>query len=198
MTTWHTFVDVEGQPYPTRHRAYFSDPDEAHRLDLTSDHIQQLRAVHEAAHAVVALTGGAHLHYAQITPAGQDKGGVGGITHACHVVGGELFVTFCGAGERAADRWLREQNLWTPERAVRAEVGAAKDRRMALDANPHVGFGDREADYRVVHDLADRAIDQYWPAITAVADVLAEQEYLSGDEVARIVGHPNGLCADPR
>jgi hypothetical protein len=138
--------------------------------------LDYLRAIHEAGHAVAALLGRGHLHSAQITK-GTATSTEGGITDCCNLNDGHAFAVFCAAGERATDRWLREAGLWTPERAVAAEVGARGDRHLFLSINPDVGFGDRQIDYRVVHDLADQAIDQQWPAITAVADALVQRQH---------------------
>lgn len=192
-TPWHTNLYVDGVAYPTRHYAFLNEDDDGTEasLGLTPDVVHYIRAIHEAAHAVTALAGGGHLHHAQIETldSATDNGGV---TEACGLDDGTLFAVFSGAGERANDRWLHEAGLWTPRLAVAVESGARGDRAKFLQVNPHVGFGDRQVDYRAVHDLADQAIDRHWAAITTVADALVIHIRLDGDAIADLAGIPNG------
>ncbi|WP_445520407.1 hypothetical protein [Streptomyces sp. NEAU-174] len=192
---WHTVLWVDGEPYPTRHYVHY-DRGDGPLWDLPAETLHQMRAIHEAAHAVAALDGGAHLHYAQIQAPSGSEGDTDGATGACGHSTGEDAAAYTGAGERATDRWLRETGLWTPARAMCAEVAARHDRAGFLSLNPHFGFGDRgAADYRLVHDLADRMIDRRWGAVTAVGAVLARQLRLEGDDIADLVRIPNGACA---
>ncbi|MDX3839582.1 hypothetical protein [Streptomyces europaeiscabiei] len=193
IASWHTNLYVDGVAYPTRHYAHLDEDDDGTEADLglTDEEVQYIRAIHEAGHAVTALSGGGHLHHAQIeTPdSAVDHGGV---TYACGLSDGNLFAAFSGAGERANDRWMRENGLWTPRRAVAVESGARGDRAAFLRINPHVGFGDRQVDYRAVHDIADQAVHHYWREISAVADALVQQIHLGGDRIADLIGIPNG------
>ena len=191
MTAWRMLVDVGGQPYPTRNYLPDAEGDSDACLNLTAPQLDYLRAIHEAGHAIAALTGRAHLHHVEIVQGAADTE-EGGVTHACNLADGHAYAVFSAAGERAADRWLREAELWTPERAVANEVGAHGDRRQFLAINPHVGFGDRDIDYRIVHDLADQALDQHWDAVTRVADLLAREQRLDADTIASIAGLANG------
>jgi hypothetical protein len=185
---WNIVIDVNGEPYPTRYRS----PDSSQpAINLAGPQLDQLRAIHEAGHAVTVLLAGAHLHSAEIVLGVADKV-EGGAVHACNLADGHGYATFCAAGERAADRWLREAGLWTPERAVANEAAAYGDRHQFLAINPHVGFGDREVDYRIAHDLADRALDQHWAGVVRVADRLAQTGTLDADEISVIAGMPNG------
>ncbi|MPY47123.1 hypothetical protein [Streptomyces acidicola] len=193
IAPWHTNVYVDGVAYPTRHYALLDEDDDGTEtvLGLKPDELHYIRAIHEAAHAVTAIAGGAHLHHAQIETldSATDNGGV---TEACGLDDGNLYAVFSGAGERANDRWLREAGLWTPRLAVAVESGARSDRASFLEVNPHVGFGDREVDYRVVHDLADQVIDRHWREINVVADALVQQIRLDGDDIAGLIRIPNG------
>jgi hypothetical protein len=101
---------------------------------------------------------------------------------------------YCAAGERADDRWLREEGLWTPRRAVCTEVGAQGDRQTLLAFSPHVGFGDKEVHYRAIHDLADEVIEEYWVQITTLAAVLVERIRLDGNEIASLAELEGGAC----
>lgn len=198
--TWHDEITVNGVPYPTRNRASFdADGSSEYLADLADSTLQHLVSVHEAAHAVAALVARAYVHSATVTPhtewgtAVPVRDGVpSGDTISCNFPDGQAFAVFLGAGERAADRWLQQNNLWTPRRALGIELGAYSDRETFLVANPHFGFGADRNDYRVVHDLADAFVIQHWDAITAVAKALATQLCLTGAQVADLARLPNG------
>ncbi|MFD8384349.1 hypothetical protein ACFV2X_38505 [Streptomyces sp. NPDC059679] len=190
-TTWHTTMDINGEPYPTRYYAPDADGSSDDCYGLPPAQLDYVRAIHEAGHAIGALIGRGHLHYAQIVK-GTATTEEGGVTDCCNLNDGHAYAVFTAAGERAVDRWLREAALWTPERAVANEVGAHGDRRQFLAINPHVGYGDREVDYRVLHDLADTALDKHWAAVTRVADALTQHGHLTGDTIATLADLPNG------
>lgn len=204
-SVWHDDRVIHGRPYPTRQSA----PDLgtgacAYLSDLTDGQRDVLRAVHESAHAVVGLASGAYVHYAKMSTTSELrdtsvipdwaplKAVPGGDTRACNLADGLDFIVLMGAGERAEDWWLREQGLWTPNRAVGVELGAYGDRREVLRLNPHVGFDGGPADYLIVHHFADRFVSEHWDAITTVAAVLATRLHLTGDEIADLTGLPNG------
>jgi hypothetical protein len=188
---WHTIIDIQGQPYPTRNYAPDIEGGSDACLNLPAAQLDYLRAIHEAGHAVAALLGGAHLHSAEIV-IGVTGDAAGGEVRACNLDDGHGFAVFSAAGERASDRWLREAGLWTPERAVANEVGARGDRRQFLAINAHVGFGDREVDYLIVHDLADQALDRHWKAVLQIADQLAQHGRLDAAQIVTIAGLTNG------
>lgn len=200
VAVWHHEVGVNGEPYPTRNSTpNWQATSDEYLGDLTDAQSTEMRAIHEAAHAVAALAGGGHVHYAKLAPAAQLKampnGGSGvesGDVFACNLTEGLDVARFLGAGERAEDRWLHQTGLWTPSRAVGIEMGARSDRRFFLDLNPHFGFGVDARDYRVVHDLADEFIDRHWTAITAVADVLVTRLHLTGAQISALAHLPNG------
>lgn len=201
--TWHDDIRIGGKPYPTRNFAPDYGPNsDAYLGSLTYGQRDELRAVHEAAHAVAALVAAGHVHHVQIlttvslrTCEPADEGIKGGETQACNIADSTDVAVFLGAGERAEDRWLREQGLWTPDVAAGIEMGAYGDRKILLEMNPHVGFGTGQ-DYAVVHDLADHFVSEHWGRVLAVAGELARRLRLDGDEVARLAGIPNGKHAD--
>lgn len=192
---WHTSIDVDGQPYPTRNYAPDIEGGSDACLNLTATQLDYLRAVHEAGHAVAVLLGRAHLHSAEIVT-GKPVTEEGGVVHACNLADGHAYAVFSAAGERASDWWLREAGLWTPERAVANEVGARGDRHQFLAINAHVGFGDREVDYRYIHDLADQALDRHWEAVVRVADELVRRQHLDAATIVALTGLPNGSGSD--
>lgn len=197
---WYDDLTVDGAPYPTRHAAPdYGFNSDAYLGDLPDGVRHYLRAIHESAHAVAGLAASSHIHYAKITPAAEltaaeptPSGISGGDVFGCNLTDGQGFAVFLGAGERAEDRWLRLNGLWTTTRAVGIELGAHSDRQQFLAVNPHFGFGADSNDYRVVHDLADQLVTDRWDAITAVADALASQLRLTGDQVADLAQLSNG------
>lgn len=202
LYTWHDDVDIDGRPYPTRNPV----PDNGtcsddYLGDLTNGQRDHLRATHEAAHAVSCLAAGGHVHYARIatttvlksTSHSQSGFKQSGNVMICNLTEGSDVAAFLGAGERAEDRWLHQNNLWTPTRAVGIEFGAFSDRHHFLDLNPHFGFGVDHNDYRVVHDLADDLITRHWDAITAVSHILATRLHLTGGDIADLARLPNGV-----
>lgn len=190
-TDWYTAVDLDGQPYQVRHHAPGLDSVTPAYLAVTEAQLNHVRAIHEAGHAVAVLLGRGHLHSAEIV-IGNPNAETGGVVQACNLADGHAYAIYSAAGERAADRWLREAGLWTPEGAIANEVAAWSDRQQFLAINPHVGFGDRQVDYRVVHDLADQALGQHWAAVERVADQLVQRGHLNADEIADLAGYPNG------
>jgi hypothetical protein len=191
--TWHTTMDINGAPYPTRHYAPDARGSSDDCYDLPPAPLDYVRAIHEAGHALAILIGRGHLHSARITK-GPSTTREGGFTDGCNLTdaNGHAFAVFTAAGERAADRWLREAGLWTPQRAVAVEVGAYGDRQNFLRANSHVGYGDRQIDYSVLHDLADAALDEHWAATVRVAEALAHHGRLTGDTIATLADLPHG------
>lgn len=200
VSVWHTGRAINGKPYPVRHVAPDWGPNAGSYRGILADGQHEMQfAVHESAHAVAALASGAHVHYTKIASMddlwdAEGSGGVvpGGDTRVCNIAGGLDFIVLMGAGERAEDRWLREQGLWTPTRAVGAELGAYGDRCHVLRINPHLGFEGGHDDYLVVHEFADRFVSEHWGAILTVAGVLAERLHLTGEEISRLTGLPNG------
>ncbi|MGP3737931.1 hypothetical protein ACTWJ9_33010 (plasmid) [Streptomyces sp. GDS52] len=199
-SVWYDQTLINGRTYHTRHRAPDSVACGTYLDDLADGQRDTLRAVHEAAHAVAGLAAGSFVHYARIsttaelrdrTPDGQGMV-AGGDVHGCNLTDGQSFAAFMGAGERAEDRWLRENGLWSHTRAVGIEFGAYTDRRQVLDLNPHIGFDGGLNDYLVVHHLADQFLSQHWGAVLAVADVLATRLHLTGGHIADLAGIPNG------
>ena len=171
--TWYTTLSIQGEPYPTRYYApEIWNIDDAWSF-FTLDQADYMSAIHEAGHAVVGLLGQYHIHSAELFYEDFPTA-VGGTVTACRDLDadedGHAFAAFGGAGERAANKWLHEAHLWTPQRAVTVELCAWKDRALLLESNPHVGFGDRADDYRAIHDIADQVINRGWSRIKAVAD----------------------------
>ncbi|MFD8226901.1 hypothetical protein ACFV16_22320 [Streptomyces massasporeus] len=196
--TWHDDILINGEPYPTRNHAPDYGPNsDAYLGSLTYAQRDVMRAVHEAAHAVAVLSGGGYVHDVTTSTTAALRsheptahGVASGATRVCNLTD-MTFAAFFGAGERAEDRWLRENGLWTSTLAAGVELGAYGDRKTLLRSNPHVGFGAGQ-DYVIVHDLADHVLDEHWLRVFAVAGELVTRLRLDGDEVADLAGLPNG------
>lgn len=197
--TWHDDILINREPYPTRNYAPDYGPNsDAYLRTLSYAQRDVLRAVHEAAHAVAVLACGGYVHDVQIMTTAElrthelsDSGTVSGQVRACNLPDGTGVAVYLGAGERAEDRWLRENGLWTSTLAAGVELGAYGDRKALLLGNPHVGFGTGQ-DYVIVHDLADHFLSEHWTRVLAVAGELAARLHLDGCDVAGLAGLPDG------
>lgn len=170
-------------------------------LNLDDVQLRRSIAVHEAGHAVLDLAYGIPVEEAQITEElGKGPGdGPAAWVKTC----GEWSVPYmryaamCAAGERAQDRWMREQSLWSPERAWCAERTATQDRDQAVEALKHCDMPVRFAHptgpgvhYRAIQDVADAALDHLWPRVLRVAEALDDAGHLTGAHIAHHAGMP--------
>lgn len=174
--TWHYDMNLFGDVYPLR---YYTDDfgrlsgaqAVTNIINLPDRLAPYERAIHEAGHAVAALTHGIHPKY--IDGAHTNLGPLSAFS-------ADALVCCFGAGERAVDRWLHNRDLWTPLRAAAVECSAYADRatlRKYLIIN----------DYLEVHDFADEFLTRNWPAVTAVAEALVTSPALTGEQIASIV-----------
>lgn len=187
-------------------------------LDLSSARIRMFTAVHEAAHAVVAA---AHPLY---VPDGGPNGPMrldGVQLYPREMEGRPLnrtgtsflgpmenvdyydFTVWCAAGERANERWLDEEGLWTPRRGWVAESGGFDDRCNASTIDPRwrLAYTDEgrarceadgvsPVDWTDAQREADELLDELWPYVLRVAGLLFTHGRLTGHQVRAIVsGH---------
>jgi hypothetical protein len=179
-------------------------------LDLPAPAERRLQAVHEAGHAVLALRGGIPVRHAQLTPGGTGPEGTNG-----HINAGPFnvdwldYALMLAAGERASDRWLRLEGLYTPARGWVAEVTAQMDREAleesaaALSSPVTVVYGrgtdlaaDR-VDYADVCDDVDGCLTEptVWRRVLAVASALDARGFLDAAALAALTGLPNEMAA---
>ncbi|MGK5543789.1 hypothetical protein ACSNOH_03475 [Streptomyces sp. URMC 127] len=167
--------------------------------DIAGLHGAALRrsiAVHEAGHAVLGFAFGIPVAAICVR---EDLGMVGE-GPAAWVQWGRYWdvpwqrsITMCAAGERAEDRRLREEGLWTPERAWVAERTAESDRQCVADVlRAHCGmtlsYGCASAgaiDYATVTAAADAALDHLWDRVLSLAAALDQRGHLTGRQAAR-------------
>jgi hypothetical protein len=165
---------------------------------FTAAEDRQVTSVHEAGHAVLYLAAGFEITYIEIHPAGSPQARDNKAT--AMLVGGSGpwlgFALAYAAGERAADRWLREAGLWTPLRGWALERLSAHDRLRTAETiraglgreATFLGRRDDPADYAWICDRADEALAEHWPRVTALGRHLTEHHRVTGEEAARIAG----------
>jgi hypothetical protein len=177
MWTWH--------PQPEGVRRFY---------EPLGDLTRMVGVFHEAGHAVVGLVFRMGIDGVFLSPGNDGKfmfhtvwsGSASWTGYTCYLA----------AGERAADRWLRETGQWTPERAWSVERGARSDRNRAVEAAAEMG---RTLDipahpwdgWTQVCSGADATLDAHWDRVRAVADALLAKGSLDAAAVARVSGLPN-------
>lgn len=202
---WHHNVSVDGKVYPLRNRldpAYGSIDLSDHAFGLSPAEGRTQTAVHELGHALVWLhQGGVRVRKVRLGPHLHTVSHrhVSGCTAKAPVHDTSRMLDWAlgvAAGERAVDRWLREEGLWTPSRAAWAELTAKHDRDLilgtaALDPRPAFGTAPGGGDYADLHELADQALVQVWDRLRDAVPVLLSRESISGDELGSLVGTAN-------
>ncbi|MFF2923089.1 hypothetical protein ACFVTP_11915 [Streptomyces celluloflavus] len=194
MSEWHLNSD---QPLYTRHAEPASWQAGRNLYDILAFDDALLRrtiAVHEAAHAVMHFAFGIPVEEIRIADAlGKDTGPGGWVkSTGAWSVPYMRYLTMCAAGERAQDRWMREQGLWTPERAWVCERTATEDRnqaaRSARDCGLQLHFGTGPArdglHYRAVQDTAEAALAPLWDRVMNLAAAADTHGRLSGHAAA--------------
>ncbi|MFG2903677.1 hypothetical protein ACGF13_01225 [Kitasatospora sp. NPDC048286] len=168
-------------------------------LDLPEALLREEIAVHEAGHAVLAF----HLGMRFTVVSVADDLGHGQDTHSGRIeVPGVIaappydVMLFAAAGERAADRWLREAGLWTPARAWVVEILAEGDReaiaeyarRVHPDGLTYGVSDDPSRDLAALHDQADALLDTLWDRVTALTAALTQRGRLTEEQAAEAAG----------
>lgn len=164
--------------------------------DLTDKDELNTTCAHESAHAVLYMAAGHRIESMTIHGVGRSHD-----DNKATVVryGGpgpwQDFAVAFAAGERAADRWLRQSGLWTPARAWAIERLAGDDRaltaetvRQGLGCEMSYGVHSGDSDYFGLCSRAEAALDRFWPQICALARQLADRRFVNGTDAARIAG----------
>lgn len=158
--------------------------------------VDEMGAYHEAGHAVAALHTGIGVDgvYLSTSPENPEFTFYTQITGTVRSWTG--YAAYHAAGERAADRWLRETGLWTPERAWSVERGARSDRGAALRAAEREGQALRLTahpwnGWTQACSWADAVLDATWGRVEAVAAALLAGGSLDPSAVARVTGMHN-------
>ncbi|MEU9754338.1 hypothetical protein AB0D90_14530 [Streptomyces althioticus] len=192
---WHHDVRVNGAIYPLRNRlddAYNGQPLSDRLFGFTPEQSAAKAAVHELGHALVWLDGGLRVTQVALKRRLDGNDPFYGVVGSGPIWEGRTTAWAVGAvaGERAVDRWLREEGLWTPSRAAWAELSAQHDRVKVLDLplDPKPGFGSLLADYGDLHQLADNALTRVWDRLRATLPALLTRESIGGQELATMNG----------
>ncbi|MEJ8654732.1 hypothetical protein WKI65_43540 [Streptomyces sp. MS1.AVA.3] len=159
-------------------------------------------AYHEAAHALTGIAAGMQLESLQLleVDAGQGLLGLTGSTTWAPTRAAEFdFAVECAAGAVASRRQLEEAGLATEQ--VLKCIESLHDREVAVKVLAQCGFQivisgpapDRGATWREVTQAAERAVDELWSDITAVAEALLASpgHRLTAEMVSAITGRPN-------
>jgi hypothetical protein len=196
---WHHDVRVNGAVYPLRNKldkAYGSGELSNRAFGFTPEQSRVQTAVHELGHALVWLHHGVHVKRVSLRQEIRAGHAVDGGAETGPVQDNSLMLGWAlglVAGERAVDRWLLAEGLWTPSRAAWAELSAKHDRDQVLTStiDPRPAFGTGGADYADLHELADQALAKVWERLLKAVPVLLLRKAISGAELARLSGLTN-------
>lgn len=195
---WHVNLGFAGpggelEPYPTRTR-FPGGRSVIEEADLSPEQHIRAALAHEFGHFLVNWRLGAVMQALSVQNPEPGRISSRGVVRFHYLGGaGRAWRTLVGgaAGERACDRWLREEGLWNPARAVYAEILARHDRRDALLLDPSITFLEGPGDYRAFQDEADRLLEGLWPLLRRGLLTLQGPVTLSGDEVCHLLGIEN-------
>ncbi|MFE3206409.1 hypothetical protein [Embleya sp. NPDC059237] len=211
MTT-HPGYYIGTAPDGSHTLTYLRGPDTwcctPHILDLEPAVDLVGTAVHEAGHIVAALRLGIHVVDVELTPQSVDLGCgpivvTDGCTQITYEVPKSAYLTMLAAGERAHQRWLLDQGLWTPDRAWAVERGARDDQAKAVEVLsqqiPEAPYSLSALHFWKVRPDADALLQASWDRVVNLGTALADRLCLSGDEAAGLAGiaNPPGLAASP-
>lgn len=177
-------------------------------LDLPGPQLRRSMAVHEAGHAVVAL----QSPRVTVTRTGL-RPGLGRLGSEADAgftdwegrgIKWLTAATVGAAGERAQQRWLRDNDLDSPARLWATEIIAAQDRREivanAAAAGVTVSYdydgmraesdGSIIAGWWSIRFEAARTVSAAWDRILMLAEAIDRRGELSGEEAARLIGLP--------
>lgn len=196
---WNTNVamtapgESHGEVFPTRAH-FIGEGTLAELVGFTTAQHRQAVAAHELGHFLVHWKLGARVHSIAIEEDGENII-PGGVVSFSYPKSSEIRPILVGgaAGERACDRWLREQGLWTPARAVYGEIQGQTDRTDAQKQDPSITFDGGPNDYRHLQDEADQVLDDVWPLLLRGLGHFREYAAYTGDFLCRRIG----ICNNP-
>jgi hypothetical protein len=199
MPGWQ--INIDGQNV-TRHAEPAAWFDTWTVEDFTEMEKLQLAATHEAAHAVLmslARVPVIQVHVRTYSELGHcGAGAMGTVEIGPYSTDlGDLCYALA-AGERAEERLLHEEDLWTVARAWAVERHAVSDRNeittvIREHASQVLTYGRSQQwnDLSVIHNHTDHVLDLHWPTVRRLADELAQRRQLSAAQVQDITKIPN-------
>jgi hypothetical protein len=148
---------------------------------------RRFTALHEAGHAVVALaTGEASVSECVLSSTEAPGGAAEAYTDASWNSAAAHLALLYG-GVLVQQRWLHEQQLWSPLRESAIQALARHD-YAALMAT-----GATAAELGQARKTALALRDRHWPAIVATAALLDQSGRVTGDELDEVLRqHPTG------
>jgi hypothetical protein len=163
-------------------------------LNLPHQHRRRYRAIHEAGHATLFAESGIPFHWVEV----DHSGGQVMTADGPRDLGAQLVGV--AAGERAADRWLHENGLWTPWRGWATEVAGIDDRdhirqRIRTHLGAELTYGtqaDPARDLEALQAVADRELDRLWPRVLCLAHALDEHGQLTYAQAVEAAAIPCG------
>ncbi|MEU5490345.1 hypothetical protein AB0G98_21720 [Streptomyces sp. NPDC020196] len=168
---------------------------------LTRDQLIASLAYHEAGHAVTGMHFGMSLRQTRVYTIDVDgyTGWTGTTTwNNSYVLCANLAIELA-AGAAAGTRYLRDNNLLTPETA--AITAAPHDRDMAVAALTEADYPftlhgptpDNGSTWEQATTAAAEMTDRLWDQIATVAEslIVAPRRELSGNQIAALIGIPN-------
>ncbi|MFE9291950.1 hypothetical protein [Streptomyces olivaceus] len=153
---------------------------------------RRFTAVHEAGHAVVALaTGDASVSECVIAPTQAAGAGRADAYTDVRWRTAAARHTLLYGGLVAQQRWLHEQQLWSPLRESAVQILGKHD----FEALKSTGATAEQLEQAHTAALAFR--DRHWPAITAVSELLDHKGTITGAEVQALLRQDPAGARDP-
>lgn len=192
---WYTnmhFAEEGGgyEVFPTR--AHFTGSGNWTEVaDFTQDQHVRAVVVHELGHFLVNWKLGAYMLGFRMLSGGPGLFPKAVVTSRARDDWTRQWLVSGAAGERACERWLHEEELWTPARAVYAEIMGMDDREAALARDPSLTFDGGPNDYRHLQDEADLILDEVWPVLRRGLPRFTTFGELTGDNACARLGIKN-------
>ncbi|MFB7836212.1 hypothetical protein [Streptomyces sp. NPDC056056] len=143
---------------------------------------RRFTALHEAGHAIVALaTGEASVSTCVITPTKTTSGDDASAYTELSWDSPDAYRTLLYGGAAAQQRWLHEQQLWTPLRESAVATLAGHD-YQALEAT-----GATPAQLWQAQTTARTLRDRHWPAILAAGALLEKNGTVTGEDLTALL-----------
>ncbi|MFE8940975.1 hypothetical protein ACFYNX_26260 [Streptomyces sp. NPDC007872] len=151
-------------------------------LQFDEPHWRRFTSLHEAGHAIVALaTGEASVSTCVLAPTKTTAGDDASAYTELSWDSPDAYRTLLYAGAAAQQRWLHEQQLWTPlgESAVATLAGHDYQALEATGATPEQ-LWQAQATARALRD-------RHWPAILAAAALLEKNGTATGEDLSALL-----------
>ncbi|WP_327309730.1 hypothetical protein OG730_41445 (plasmid) [Streptomyces sp. NBC_01298] len=146
---------------------------------------RRFTALHEAGHAIVALaTGKASVSECVIAPTKTTSGDEASAYTELRWDSLDAHLTLLYGGAAAQQRWLHEQQLWSPLRDSAVEALASHDYAAAA------ATGAAPEQLRQAQTTALALRDRHWAAILAAGALLERNGRVSGETLSALLHQP--------